>query len=95
MALIVLFPFYWMLMSSVKTINEYNAVVPTLWPHQFSVGAERGIITFHRYFKSLVPSTFAARYNSLGICIKFCLKRLFLFFRKYIMRGVSRSGIKG
>ncbi len=35
MALIVLFPFYWMLMSSVKTINEYNAVVPTLWPHQF------------------------------------------------------------
>lgn len=35
MALVVLFPFYWMLMSSVKTIDEYNAVVPTLWPHQF------------------------------------------------------------
>lgn len=35
MALIVLFPFYWMLMSSVKTIDEYNAIVPTLWPQQF------------------------------------------------------------
>ena len=35
MALIVLFPFYWMLISSVKTINEYNATVPTLWPQEF------------------------------------------------------------
>ena len=35
MALIVLFPFYWMLISSLKTLNEYNASVPTLWPKQF------------------------------------------------------------
>ncbi|MDE6677329.1 MAG: carbohydrate ABC transporter permease, partial [Clostridia bacterium] len=35
MALIVLFPFYWMLISSLKTVNEYNASVPTLWPQQF------------------------------------------------------------
>ena len=35
MALVVLFPFYWMLMSSVKTIDEYNATVPTLWPQEF------------------------------------------------------------
>ena len=32
MALIVLFPFYWMLISSVKDIFEYNRSVPTLWP---------------------------------------------------------------
>ena len=38
---------------------------------EISVGSAKGIITFHKYFKSLVPSTFAARYNSLGICIKF------------------------
>ncbi len=35
MALIVLFPFYWMLISSLKTLEEYNAAVPTLWPQQF------------------------------------------------------------
>ncbi|MDE6666817.1 MAG: carbohydrate ABC transporter permease [Clostridia bacterium] len=35
MALIVLFPFYWMLISSLKTLDEYNATVPTLWPQQF------------------------------------------------------------
>ena len=34
MAIIVLFPFYWMLISSVKTIDEYNATVPTFWPQQ-------------------------------------------------------------
>ncbi len=35
MAIVVLFPFYWMLISSLKTLDEYNASVPTLWPHQF------------------------------------------------------------
>lgn len=35
MALFVLFPFYWMIISSVKTVEEYNATVPTLWPQHF------------------------------------------------------------
>lgn len=35
MAIIVLFPFYWMIISSLKTLEEYNADVPTLWPQQF------------------------------------------------------------
>lgn len=35
MAIIVLFPFYWMLMSSVKTIDEYNRPIPTMWPQEF------------------------------------------------------------
>lgn len=38
MALIVIFPFYWMLISSVKTLNEYNAAKPTFWPKQFMWG---------------------------------------------------------
>ena len=32
MALIVLFPFYWMIISSLKSLNEYNLPVPTLFP---------------------------------------------------------------
>lgn len=35
MAVIVLFPFYWMLISSVKTLQEYNLAIPTLFPQQF------------------------------------------------------------
>ncbi len=34
-AVAVLFPFYWMLISSVKTVEEYNAYSPTLWPQKF------------------------------------------------------------
>ncbi len=32
MALIVLFPFYWMINSSLKSLDEYRMSVPTFWP---------------------------------------------------------------
>ncbi|MBE5950481.1 MAG: carbohydrate ABC transporter permease [Lachnospiraceae bacterium] len=34
MALVVLFPFYWMLISSVKTLDEYRLSIPTFWPQK-------------------------------------------------------------
>ena len=34
MALIVLFPFYWMIISSLKTEVEYRQTIPTFWPQQ-------------------------------------------------------------
>ena len=33
MAVIVLFPFYWMINSSLKTLAEYRWSVPSFWPH--------------------------------------------------------------
>ena len=38
MALIVLFPFYWMIISSMKSEVEYRQTVPTFWPQQFMPG---------------------------------------------------------
>lgn len=38
MAIIVVFPFYWMIISSLKTLEEYNASVPTFWPQQIVWG---------------------------------------------------------
>ena len=38
MALIVLFPFYWMIISSLKTLEEYRLSVPTFWPQQIMWG---------------------------------------------------------
>ena len=32
MAVIVIFPFYWMIISSMKTMNEYRLSIPTLFP---------------------------------------------------------------
>jgi len=34
MALIVLFPFYWMIISSLKDLSEYRAPTPTFWPNK-------------------------------------------------------------
>lgn len=34
MAFIVLFPFYWMIISSLKSLEEYMLAVPTFWPKE-------------------------------------------------------------
>ena len=34
MAIIVLFPFYWMIISSLKNLEEYRLSVPTFWPQR-------------------------------------------------------------
>ena len=34
MAVIILFPFYWMIISSLKTEAEYRQTIPTFWPQQ-------------------------------------------------------------
>lgn len=40
MALIVLFPFYWMIISSLKSEAEYRQAMPTFWPQ---------VMVFHNY----------------------------------------------
>ncbi len=37
MALVMLFPFYWMIISSFKTLTEYRASAPTFWPQQMNM----------------------------------------------------------
>ena len=32
MAIIIIFPFYWMIISSMKTVDEYRLAIPTLFP---------------------------------------------------------------
>ena len=38
MALGVLFPFYWMIISSLKSLEEYRLSVPTFWPKRMIFG---------------------------------------------------------
>ena len=38
MALIVVFPFYWMIISSLKSLSEYRLPVPTLFPKEIMWG---------------------------------------------------------
>lgn len=43
MALIVVFPFYWMMISSIKELDEYYWTRPSLFPHTFD---------FHNYLEA-------------------------------------------
>ena len=38
MAVVVLFPFYWMIISSLKSLEEYRLSVPTFWPKAILFG---------------------------------------------------------
>ena len=64
MALIVLFPFYWMIISSLKTLAEYRQAVPTFCPKQmmFSnysdafTAANLGNLFLHTLYVGLVST---------------------------------------
>ena len=47
MAIAVLFPFYWMLNSSLKSLDEYRMSVPTFWPKQ---------VLFSNYSTAFTPA---------------------------------------
>ena len=47
MALVVLFPFYWMVISSLKSLAEYRMSKPTFWPQTLLLSRKAMII--HRY----------------------------------------------
>ncbi len=47
MALIVLFPFYWMIVSSLKSLEEYRQNIPTFWPK---------VIVWHNYAEAFTEA---------------------------------------
>ena len=47
MALIVLFPFYWMIISSLKSLEEYRFNIPTFWPK---------VIVWHNYAEAFTAA---------------------------------------
>ncbi len=58
-ALIVLFPFYWMIISSLKSLEEYKLSIPTLWPQK---------ILFSNYAEAFETANLAQLfYNTLFV----------------------------
>ena len=58
MALIVLFPFYWMINSSLKTLEEYRLGVPTLFPRE---------IRFDNYITAFKAESLSVSLGSLFV----------------------------
>lgn len=53
-ALTCIFPFYWMIISSFKTLEEYNQAVPSLWPNKWTTGAYTVAFTYNNSLFSIV-----------------------------------------
>ena len=64
MALIILFPFYWMIISSLKTLPEYRQAIPTFWPREIMWGnyaeafktANLGVLFLNTLYVGLVST---------------------------------------
>ena len=61
--LIVVFPIYWMLVSSVKSQEEILLAVPTLWPREFH---------FENYLNVLGKGNFAKYYWNTAVMTAGC-----------------------
>lgn len=70
-SVIMIFPIYWMLISSLKTSTEMLLPVPTLWPKDFQWGknfaAVLGRAPFGLYFVNTIVSTFFIMLSQLLI----------------------------
>jgi len=71
---VVLFPFYWMLISSTKTLTEISGRVPTFWPSRFTWDAYRELFyrlefgrnIFNSFRVALLTAFLAVILSTLG-----------------------------
>lgn len=58
MAILSIFPFYWMIITSLKTTPEYEATVPTMFPHtiDFSNYADAFSYSNNLFVETLINS---------------------------------------
>ena len=70
MAIIVLFPFYWMIISSLKSWQEYNRAVPTLWPE---------VIHFDNYAVALERANLEKVFGNTVFVFLFLVFKVILF----------------
>ncbi|MDY7032155.1 MAG: carbohydrate ABC transporter permease [Thermodesulfobacteriota bacterium] len=53
---VILFPFYWMVISSTKTFGELFATPPVLFPREFSLNAYYEVLFTHKFLRYFINS---------------------------------------
>ena len=93
MALIIIFPFYWMVISSLKNLNEYRQSIPTFWPKSmlfsnyvdaFSTG-NLGQLFFNTAYVGIVSTILSL---VITVLTAFALARLEFKGRNIIFAGL-------
>lgn len=64
--LVMLFPIYWMIISSLKTSTELLAPVPTLWPKEFMWENYPNVLQRAPFFKYLINTLVTTAFMMLG-----------------------------
>ena len=71
MALIILFPFYWMIISSLKTLPEYRQAIPTFWPNEiewFNYGdGLKGTSFEFLYDYTIIPNNYVRAFTTANL----------------------------
>ena len=52
--LVIVFPLYWMIITSFKTTDEVLLSTPTFWPKTFNLNAYRNVLTHYPVFRYLL-----------------------------------------
>ena len=52
--LVIVFPLYWMIITSYKTTDEVLLSTPTFWPKTFNLNAYRNVLTHYPVFRYLL-----------------------------------------
>lgn len=78
---VMVLPFVWMMLSSIKPDAEVTAVPPTWWPHQVTLGNYRTLFTkldFPRYFlnSTIVAGAVTAGNVAFGSMLGYALAKL-------------------
>ncbi|MFV0288635.1 MAG: carbohydrate ABC transporter permease [Mycoplasmatales bacterium] len=68
-SVIMMFPFFWMIITSFKTVGEANQMPPTMYPHKFSVDAYRRLFEAMPFFLYLRNTLILVAYAFWGLLL--------------------------
>jgi multiple sugar transport system permease protein len=79
-ALTCVFPFYWMIISSLKTIEEYESFVPTYFPHQITWDAYKLAVGYSEgLFWTTLVNSLVVGFVSTGASVIFTILAAYAF----------------
>ena len=84
-AAVMLFPLYWLLISSLKSPAESASIPATWWPHQLTWGAYSTVFKVVPFARSFLNSLFITAVCSVSVTVTSILSAF--VFAKYRFRG--------
>lgn len=88
LALIVLFPIIWMVLTSVKSAGEVNNYPPTLLPHHWTIDAYSKVLALYPFVRFLVNSFIISTAVTLGTLISCSMAAFALVYLRFRGREI-------